>query len=365
MTKKIISIGVVVSVVALMGWTLASNKSEIESLKEVKTSEDRIAVSAVSAGLRATGNQLELVGMTEPDREVVVASKSAGEIVQVNFKIGDVVRQGAVLALVDDTYKRLAYENAQINYRKFEEDYEKFQVLRKGEAVSENQLRDIRIGFENAAIQLENARKQWDDAKIVAPFSGVIASKRTELGAYVNPGVPVYGIADVSRLKVRLTVSEANVYQLREGMEVNVSANVYPGVSYKGVITGISPQGSGSHTFPVEITIANSDKNPLKAGSYVNVSVSMGKTGTALMIPREAIVSSVKDPSVYVVRGETVELVKITTGGDYNSYLEVIAGISEGDRVVTNGQINLTDGAKVTIINNRTENGLPNQLALN
>jgi RND family efflux transporter MFP subunit len=308
MKSKIIIIGAVVSTIGFMGWTLASNKSEIESHKEVKTSEDRVAVSVAFAGLRETGNRLELVGMAEPEREVVVASKSAGEIVQFNLNLGDYVSKGTVLAKVDDTYKRLAFENAQINYRKFEEDYEKFQVLRKGDAVSENQLRDVRIGFENAAIQLENARKQWEDAQIVAPFSGVITSKKTELGAYVNPGTPVVGIADVSRLKVRLAVSEANVYQLREGSEVNVSASVYPGVSFKGIITGISPQGSGAHTFPVEITIANSDKYPLKAGTYVNACVSMGKTETALMIPRDAIVGSVKEPSVYVINGDVVQL---------------------------------------------------------
>lgn len=68
------------------------------------------------------------------------------------------------------------------------------------------------------------------------------------------------------------------------------------------------------------------------------------------MIPRDAIVSSVKDPSVYVVKGETVELVKINTGRNYNSYLEVTSGISEGNQVVTNGQINLVDGARITII---------------
>jgi len=170
------------------------------------------------------------------------------------------------------------------------------------------------------------------------------------------------GIADVSNLKVRLAVSEANVYQLRAGKEVIVSANVYPGVTYKGIITSISPQGSGAHTFPVEITIANNDKYPLKAGTYVNASVSLGNSGTALMIPRDAIVSSVKDPSVYIVRGETVELVKITTGSDYNSYLEVVAGINAGDRVVTNGQINLMDGAKITIIG---EQAKENQLASN
>jgi RND family efflux transporter MFP subunit len=303
--------------------------------------------------------------MAEPDRGVVLASKSAGEIVRVNFKMGDIVRTGAVLAQVDDTYKRLAYENAQLTYNKLKDDYARFQVLRQGEAVSENQLRDIRIGFENATIQLENAKKQLEDAQIVAPFSGVITSKNTELGAYVNPGTPIAGIADISRLKVRLAVSEGNVYQLREGREVAVSTSIYPGVNYRGIITGISPQGSGSHTFPVEITIANSDKHPLKAGTYVNVRVDMGKTGTALMIPRDAIVSSVKDPSVYVVRDETAELVKITAGSDYNSYLEVTSGVSEGDLVVINGQINLMDGSKVTIIQNRAENELSNKLASN
>ena len=360
----IISSVAVVSTVAIMGVTLANNKREIESLKEVKTSEERVAVSVASAQLRQTVNQLELVGKAEADKEVVVASKSAGEIIQVNFKMGDYVSKGAVLAKVDDTYKRLAYENAQINYRKFEEDYEKFQVLRKGEAVSENQLRDMRIGFENAAIQLENAKKQLEDAKIVAPFSGVITSKNTELGAYVNPGTPIVGIADMSSLKVRLAVSEANAYQLRTGKEVTVSASVYPGVTYNGTITSISPQGSGAHTFPIEITIANSNSHPLKAGTYVNASVNMGNSGTVLMIPRDAIVSSVKDPSVYVVRGETVGLIKITTGSDYNSYLEVIAGIDEGDRVVINGQINLMDGAKINIIGNQIE-GISNQLANN
>jgi len=356
----IISSVTVVATVALMGVTLASNKREIESKKEVITSGNRVSVSVASAQLRETGNRLELVGKAEADKEVVVASKSAGEIVQVNFKMGDYVSKGAVLAKVDDTYKRLAYENAQINYRKFEEDYEKFQVLRKGEAVSENQLRDMRIGFENAAIQLENAKKQWEDAKIIAPFSGYVTSKRTELGAYVNPGTPIVGIADVSNLKVLLAVSEVNAYHLRFGREVVVSASVYPGVTYRGTITSISQQGSGAHTFPVEITIANSDKHPLKAGTYVNASVSIGDASTALMIPRDAIVSSVKDPSVYVVRGETVELVKITTGSDYNSYLEVIAGVNPGDLVVTNGQINLTNGSKIVIIGNDS-----NQLASN
>ena len=347
--KSVIISTVAIVLFSAMAWTLANNKKEIDSKKEVKITDNKIAVSVAAAHKRETSGKLELVGMTEADKDVIIASKSAGEIVHTNFKLGDYVSKGSVLAKVDDTYKRLAFENAQLNYNKFKDDHERFQVLRKADAVSENQLRDIKLGLENAAIQLESAKKQWDDTKIIAPFSGVITSKNTETGSYVNVGTPIAGIADVSHLKVLLAVSESNVYQLRKGQEVNISSDVYPDVTYKGSITSISPQGSGAHTFPVEILIANSDKNPLKAGTYVNAYMEIGQKGETLMIPRDAIVSSVKDPSVYVVKGETVELVKINTGNDYNSYLEVISGISEGDEVVVNGQINLTNGAKVVL----------------
>jgi|AGTN01.2.fsa_nt_gi RND family efflux transporter, MFP subunit len=337
MKKKSIIISVaMLALFGVMAWTLANNKKDIDSKKEVKITDDRIAVTVAPAQIRETGNLMELVGIAEPDKEVTVASKSAGEIVKIHFKLGDFVSKGTVLAQVDDTYKRLTFENAQLNYNKLKEDYERFQVLRKGDAVSDNQLRDMRIGFENAVIQLETAKKQWEETKIVAPFSGVITSKNTELGAFVNTGTPIAGIADIARLKVLLSVSESNVYQLRNGQDVEITSNIYPNVIYKGTITSISPQGSGAHTFPVEITISNSDKNPLKAGTYVNVRVDMEKTGKVLMIPRDAIVSSVKDPSVYVITGETVELIKISTGNNYDSYLEVITGINEGDQVVIN-----------------------------
>jgi len=351
MKKKSIIIGaIVLGLFGAMAWTLTSNKKEIDSRKEVKITEDRIAVTVAYAQQREISNLLELVGMTEPYKEVVVASESAGKIIQINFSLGDLVSKGTVLAKVDDTYKRLAFVNAQFSYNKNKDDYDRYQVMRKGDAISDNQLRDMKISFENAAIQMENAKKQWADTKIVAPFSGVITSKNTELGAYVNAGTSIAGMADIAQLKIVLAVSESNVYQLRKGQEVSVSANVYPGLTYKGIISGISPQGSSAHTFPVEIVIANNRENPLKAGTYVNAHVDMGKSVKALMIPRDAIISSIKDPSVYVVKGEKVVLVKINTGLDYNSYLEVTSGIKEGDQVVTNGQINLTDGAGISII---------------
>ena len=351
MKKGTIIISLVsISVVGLMAMQLFANKVEVDSKKVVRTEQENIAVSVATAEMRSTSGKLNLVGTAMPDKEVTIAAEASGKIVQANFKLGDFVDAGSVLAKVDDTYKRLAFETAQLNYNKYKDDYERYQTLRQGDAVTETQLRDMKMGYENAKIQLENAQKQLDDTKIVAPFSGYITAKSTEVGAFVNMGMPIAGIADISKLKVTLSVSESNVYQLQKGQTVNVSTDIYPDMIYRGSIANISPRGNSTHTYPIEIMIDNNSKSPLKAGTYVNVRVDLGEDGKFLMIPRDAIVSSVKDPSVYVVNDGIAQLTKISTGQNHDSYLAVTSGLKSGDQVVTNGQINLIDGANITVI---------------
>lgn len=349
--KTLIASTTIIALLAIMTWTLASNKKAIDANKEVKATQTNVSVTVAETEMKETNGNLELVGTAQPCKEVNVASEIAGKIVQVNFKMGDFVAQGKVLAKTDDTYKRLAYENAKLTYNKCKDDLNRYETMRKGDAVTDTQLRDIRLSYENASIQLENAKKQWDDTKIVAPFSGYITSQTTEIGAYVNVGAVIAGIADISELKIVLDVAEATAYELHQGQQISVTTDIHPGTDYLGKIANISPKASTSHTYPVEVLISNKGKDKLKAGTYVNVSVNMGKSGKTLMIPRDAIVSSVKDPSVYVVNNNLAKLVKITTGRSFNSNLEVVAGLAQGDKVVTNGQINLTDGSKVSVIN--------------
>jgi len=340
-----------VLLIAAIALTLASNKKVIDSRNVVSGNQANISVSVATVEEKQTNGELQLVGTAQACKEVNIASESAGKIVQLNFKMGDYVTKGKVLARIDDTYKRLAYENAKLTYDKSKDDYQRNLTLHKGDAISDTQLRDIKMTFDNAAIQLQNAKKQLADTRILAPFSGYITTLSTELGAYLNVGNPIAYIADISNLKVTLDVSETNAYALNKGQTVKISTDVNPDLAFSGKISNISAKASTSHTYPVEIMIANNGKDKLKAGTYVNVSVNMSKSGKALMIPRDAIVSSVKDPSVYVVEGQVAKLVKIKTGRNFNSNLEVLEGLKEHDKVVTNGQINLTDGAKVSVIN--------------
>lgn len=350
MKKKTIAISLVVLFLAgTMVYTLANNKREIDSKKEVEIIESRIAVTVESAQMRLIDNQLRFTGTAEPIKEVIVGAEISGKITHVYCQEGKYVTKGSILAKVDDTYKRLAYDNALLNFNKFKEDYERYQVLKEGNAITEMQLRDIKIGFENAQIQLKNAEKQLADTDIRAPFSGFVTTKHIEEGAFANMGTPIAEIADISKLKVILSVSESDVYNLRLGQEATVTTDVYPENDFMAQISSIGSRGNKSHIYPVEIVISNSSENPLKAGTYVNVDVDMGATAQKLMIPRDAIIGSIKEPSVYVTDGEIAQLVKINTGKDYNSYIEITSGLKEGDKVITTGQINLADGVKLRI----------------
>ncbi len=352
MKKILISVSVVLLLGGLMAWKLMANKAEIDSHKVVKVTSESIAVTVAEVAMQSAEKTLSLVGTAEAMQDVMVASEAAGKITEVNFKLGDYVTKGQVLARVDDRYKKLALDNAKISYGKFEEDVKRYQTLREGDAVSKTQLRDIKVGYENARIQLEQAQKQLEDTYVRAPFSGYITSKEVDLGKFVNASSPVAGIADISQLKIALSVSESNVYNLRQGQRVAVTTPVYPNATFDGVIASISPKGDRAHAYPVEITLANNRQYPLKSGTYVNISIDMGKTQPMLTIPRDAIVSSVKDPSVYLVEGDNVRLVKIITGQDHGKKLEVLQGLKSGDQVVTSGQINLMDGASVSVIRN-------------
>jgi RND family efflux transporter MFP subunit len=250
---------------------------------------------------------------------------------------------------VDDTYTRFALENATINHNKYKEDIQRFETLRAGDAVSETQLRDVKIAYESTKVQLEQVSRQLEDTYIRAPFGGYITSKDIELGKFVNISAPIASIADISELKVLLSVTEANVYRLQKGQPVTITTQIYPGVTFAGRIAHISPQGDNAHSYPVEISLPNSTQHPLKAGTYVNVSIDMGSMQRVLSIPRDAIVSSVKDPAVYRIENNIAKLVKITTGKDYENIIEVLQGLDEGDQVVVNGQINLMDGASVIV----------------
>lgn len=349
--KKIIFIILGICLISLMAFKLYENKTVIDKENQINVSKtNKVSVNAEKVFRKSMDKNLVLVGSVISNQETQVLSQAAGEITALNFKLGDFKTKGSLLAQVDDKVKKLALETAELNYSKLKEDLAKYKKLYEGNAASETQFREIRFASENARIQVDQAKQQLEYTRITAPFSGYITAKSIESGTYVNTANPIASIVDISKLKISLNVTESDAYALKTGKLVNVTTSQYPSVKYKGTITYISPKSDKTHSYPIEISIENISKYPLKAGTFVNVNIDLKNPTIPLLIPREALVGSMNDASVYVYDNGIANLKKITIGRDYNNYLEVLDGLKENELVITNGQINITDKSNVELV---------------
>lgn len=349
--KRVIIVIVVMAVVALVAFRLINNKKVIESKNQVKDNSNvQVAVNVAPVAPRTSENNLSLVGTVIPNQEIEIKSEVQGRIQSLPVNLGDFVQKGRVVARVDDRIRQLSLDNAQQKLADARQNLERYKNLYEGGAATKAQYDQYALAYETAENQLAQARKEVSNAVIVTPISGYVTNKPVEAGAFANVGTPIVTIVDISRLRVELSVAENDVYALKVGDNVSITSTVYPGVTFKGDITFISPRGDEAHNYPVEVSIVNQEKNPLKAGTYVNVAFNRKSNTPTLQIPRGALVGSVKNAQVYTVENNVARLKKLTIGQDNGPYLEVLEGLNEGEQVVTTGQINLTDSTRVTII---------------
>jgi membrane fusion protein, multidrug efflux system len=351
MKKKIIY-AIITIVIVLAAYRLLSNRNRIVSQNENLTA-DFVTVSIANVERRASFFKVNITGTLYPYKELDVPAETAGIITSLNYELGQYFPKGGVIATIDDIIKKLTYESAKIDVDRLKKDYERTENLYKGNASSEQEYALSRTSYETAKNRFEEAEKQLSYTKITAPISGTITKKIVEEGTYVKAGDPVASIVDVSRLRVRVNVSESNVYYLHPGDRVMITTDIYPGITYKGKISFVSPRGDDTHNYPVEIEIVNSVKNPLKAGTFVNVEVGIGSSNAALYIPREALQGSIKDAKVYIASNGKALLKNIVIGRGGNESLEVLSGLTDNDKVIVSGQVNLTDNKSIKIIDNK------------
>jgi RND family efflux transporter MFP subunit len=349
--KKIIIIVIVMAVLALVTFRLITNYHKVNASKNISTDLAYVAVNVTPAKRMALPDSLRLTGYMEAYIEVQLASQAQGTVTLLNAELGKFVSKGEVIATVDDKLKQLAVQRAQNSVTTLAKDMERNKNLYAGGSLTQQQLDNAQQAYDNSVIQLQEAEKQLENATVKSPVSGIITARQTDLGEYVNIGSSVATVVDISRLKIKLNVSEGNVYKVHPGDAAVVTTGVYPGVTFEGSITFVSPQGDAAHNYPVEITIPNNPSYQLKAGTFASVLIRLPRSAEALYIPRESLLGSINDAEVYIsMRGKAIRKRIVAQDGD-GTYIRILSGLSEGDSVIVNGQINLSDNKEIKVIN--------------
>lgn len=343
--------GVVIGVVVLGAIiaTLWHNKMQMQA-KAKTTVLTSYPVSVTTVSKERLSESLSLVGTITAYNDVAIVAETRGRVVAIKANIGDVKAAGSVLVEVDDELKKADFMKAEVMYERAKKDAERYTALRAERAATEWQKENAWQAFKVAEAQYIAARKEYRDTKISTPISGVVNSRPVDIGTMVQPGMVVANIVDISRLKVRLNVAERDAFKLTVGDPVEVTTDVYPGVTFKGTVVSISPKADESHTYPVEITLPNSKTSPLKAGMFARVNFVSVNSEETLSIPREALVGSIKNPKVFVVVNGMAQQRELVVGDVVGRNIAVLKGLTEGETVVINGQNNLKDSVAVDIV---------------
>ena len=338
--------------IAFAAWKLSSNKKELTEKAELsKLVRAFVPVEVVEPKVEILANHLEVDGIFLPFKEMFVISETAGRVLETYKNKGEWLNEGQIIAKVDDELLRIELEATQANLVKLRKDKERLTNLIEGEAAPKNKIEDIDLGILTAEAKEKGLKKQISNTSIKAPMTGTLGMRFIERGSVIGPGIQVAQMTNLEKLFLMVKVTERDVLNVKKGQSVRVRADVFPDLNIAGKVTNIGLRADNAFNYDVEIEVTNPKGNPLRGGMHAKAKFTFDANRSGLTLPRKVIAGSLQEPKIYVVQGDTMAVLRtITLGGIHGDKVEVTSGIARGEQVVLSGQLNLVDGARVSVV---------------
>ncbi|MEG0193619.1 MAG: efflux RND transporter periplasmic adaptor subunit [Stenotrophomonas sp.] len=325
-----------------------NNEAKAAETKDEKKVE-AVPVEVAVASRRAVAASYTGTAALEPRAESQVVAKTSGVALAVLVEEGQRVNAGQPLVRLDPDRARLAVAQSEAQMRKLENDYQRAQKLVAQQLVSAASVDQLRYDLENIRAQYRLATLELSYTTVVAPISGVIASRSIKTGNFVQINTPIFRIVDNSRLEATLNVPERELATLRAGQPVTLSADALPGQTFTGVVDRIAPVvDSGSGTFRV-VSAFDGGAQSLQPGMFGRIRIDYDQRADALVVPRLALLDD-GEPAVFRVREGKVARVPVKLGYAEGPWVEIREGLAAGDQIVTAGKVALRDGTAVQVI---------------
>jgi RND family efflux transporter MFP subunit len=201
--------------------------------------------------------------------------------------------------------------------------------------------------------QIEVLTQQQTYQTVVAPFDGHITQRNVDVGSLVqadaNTGTDMFTLMNDDMLRIQLFVPQDQAFGVAPGVEAVVRVPELPGREFPGTVTRIADAlQPGTRTLLTEIDVPNPD-HALPAGVYCTVELKIPRKTPSLIVPAGAIVFNADGNNVMVVENGVAHVRRVTLTRDFGTTVEVSAGVKDGDQVILNPPVDLTDGHKVTV----------------
>ncbi|MDO4159042.1 MAG: efflux RND transporter periplasmic adaptor subunit [Prevotellaceae bacterium] len=332
--------------VAVCFFTLLSSCTKKESkmdLQPIKVKTTEIKMSSVNGGQSYSGTIEEESGTS-------LSFSTAGTIKNILVNEGQTVRQGQLIATVDEASLKSAYDATLATLQQAEDAYARMKQLHDAGSLSEIKWIEVQTQLKQAVSAEKISRKGLSDTKLYAPFSGYISQKSAEAGQNVMPGVPVVKLVNISNVKVKISVPESEIANIKTGQSIQINVPALGGNMFTGKVTekGISADAM-SRSYEVKALIANPDRQ-LLPGMVCEAYTDMAKTDNqAILLPADIIqIDTDNKPFVWTVANGKAVKANVTVGENCGENVIITSGLTVGAKVITEGQQKVSSGMKVT-----------------
>jgi membrane fusion protein (multidrug efflux system) len=320
-------------------------------------------VVVVPVTVSTVEERIEATGELDAKERAEVASEVDGVVTELAVDEGDRVEEGALLLAIDPEKRALMAANVRAMHRdaqaalaEAEREATRIRKLHDSGIASDAALDKVETGLSRARSRVEAtgaelgvAERAVRDANLRAPFAGWIARRHVSRGEYVRPGQPLFELVALDPIEVEFSVAERDSARVAVGQRVQVQVAPYPGESFQGEVTVISPiLDPRTRTLRVKAQIANADGR-LRPGLFARADLGVARREGALLVPEEAVLQRADGEVVFVVTPEdTARRVLVKTGLQREGKVEIVQGVAAQDQVVVRGHAVLVDGTPVT-----------------
>ncbi len=312
---------------------------------EQTTVEDTVpSVTVAQVSVREVPQEATYTSTIQPFVKNNIAPQTAGRISRILVDVGDFVKEGQVVAEMDQT--QLA--QVELQMKNNEVEYNRLKELYAVGGLSKSDLDAIEMAYNVSKTQYKNL---LENSTLVSPINGVITARNYDAGDMYAMSAPIYTVEQIVPVKLLVGISETDYSKVEKGDPVEVTADALPGKTFYGKIRKIYPTvDPATRTFTVEIVIDN-NYSTLRPGMFSRATVKFG-VNNSVVIPDVAVVKQQGSGErfVYVLNADgTVTYQKVVLGRRMGAEYEVLEGLADGAKVVVGGQIRLKDGIEVTV----------------
>jgi len=359
-----------------------------------------IPVKVARAEIKDLEKRIKSPGEVYTEKNVTLKAEVGGILKKLYVQEGKHVRQGELLAELDDTSYRLRLEaneaarlkalsellldrlfqepgltapksEENIDLKKAEEALKKADQAYRDGLISQAELERARLDYElaqigsglkrdeiiasskgltQAEVEAKIARLDLEKTKITAPFSGIITGIKVAPGETIEASRELFTLVDVSQLKITAKVLETEVSKIKVGREADIRFSAFPGRVFKGEVAAVSPIiNKEDKTCSVFIGL-NNPAEEIKPGMHAEIEIVTEIFPNRLLVPQAAVLVRGGRPLVFVIENGLAKWRYIQTGQENEQFVEVLDGVKEGEPVIVEGHLTLAHDSAVRIV---------------